>query len=98
MGKSFEDYRAEHLKEPFDLPMPGGKSIPMPLPSIDQEKAIARAIAEAREAGKLTPFTGLEVVVGTESVAQIAEAWGPLPSEAWDAVMDDAQEHFGRKN
>jgi hypothetical protein len=98
VGKSFDEYKAEHLREPFPLPMPDGKSIPVPLPTLDQEKAMARASAEAAEAGEWTPFSGLEVVVGDGDAAQIAEAWGDLPSEAWDDVMADMRKHFGRGN
>lgn len=98
MAKTFAEYQAEHLKEPFGLPMPDGTSIPFPLPSIDQEKAMAKAAAEAHEAGEWTPFSGLEVLLGAEKAAQIAEAWSALPAEAWDEVLADAREHFGRKN
>ena len=98
MGKSFADYQAEHLREPFPLPMPDGSAIPMPLPSIDQEKAMAQAAERAREAGEWTPFSGLEVLVGAEGAAQIAKAWGAGQGEAWNALMDDMREHFGRKN
>lgn len=98
MGKSFDEYKAEHLKEPFPLPMPDGKPVMLPLASIDEERAVERAAAEAREAGEWTRFSGLEVFIDPAEAARIAEAWGKLPPEAWDAVMTDMREHFGRKN
>jgi hypothetical protein len=96
MGKSFADYQAEHLKEPFPLPMPDGSEVLLPLPTIEQEKAMAKAGAEAREAGEWTPFTGIEVLVGDAKAAQIEEAWSALPPEAWDAALADMRAHFGR--
>lgn len=100
MGKSFADYQAEHTKEPFPVPMPDGTAIEMPLPTIDQEKAMTQAAAAAREAGEWTPFSGLEVLVGAGDAASIAAAWGAGDgsAEAWNALMDDMREHFGRKN
>lgn len=98
MAKTFDEYRAEHAKEPFPLPMPDGKPVLLPMASIGQEKAIERAVAAAREAGEWTRFSGLEVVAGEADAARVAQAWGDLPPEAWDAVMADAREHFGRKN
>lgn len=98
MAKTFDEYRAEHTKEPFALPMPDGKPVLLRMASIDDEKAIERAAEAAREAGEWTRFSGLEVVAGDVEAARVAEAWGKLPPEAWDAVMADAREHFGRKN
>ena len=98
MGKSFEEYRAEHLKESFPLPMPSGPAVLLPMASIDEEAAVERAIAVAREAGEWTRFTGLEVIVSAADAARIAEAWGKLPPEAWNDAMADMREHFGRKN
>lgn len=98
MGKSFEEYRAEHLKEPFPLPMPDGTTVPIPLGSIDEQAAVGAAVAAASESGELTLFTGLEVLVGKEQAAKVAEAWGALPPEAWQAVMADMREHFGAGN
>lgn len=98
MGKSFDQYKAEHLKEPFPLPMPDGSSIPLKLGTIAEEKAVLDAVAKARAAGTLTPFTGIEVLVGDVQAAEIAEAWGKLPQTAWDDVMTDRREHFGQGN
>lgn len=96
MAKSFDEYRAEHLKEPFPLPMPDGSAVLLPMASIDQEKAVQAAIAAAGD--QATRFTGLEVVAGEKNAALVAEAWGALPPEAWDAAMADMREHFGRGN
>lgn len=96
MGKTFAEYQAEHLKEPFPLPMPDGSTVPLPMASIDQEKAVQAEIALA--GAEATRFTGLEVVTGEKDAARIAEAWGKLPPEAWDALMADMRECFGRKN
>lgn len=98
MGKTFDEYLAEHTKEPFQLPMPGGAGIPLRKGSIDEQRAVLERIAAAREAGDLTPFTGLEVIAGDADAAKIAKEWGKLPPEAWDAVMADMREHFGQGN
>lgn len=98
MAKTFDEYKAEHLKEPFPLPMPDGPAVPLPKGSIDQERAVMERVAAAREAGELTPFTGLEVIAGDADAARIAAAWGALPPAAWDAVMTDMRESFGLGN
>lgn len=96
MGKTFAEYQAEHLKEPFPLPMPDGTTVPLPLASIDEQRVISERIAALGE--DATPFTGVEVLVGDAAAAKIAEAWGKLPGSAWDAVMTDRREHFGQGN
>lgn len=98
MGKTFDEYRAEHLKEPFPLPMPDGKPVLLPKDSIEQERAVLAACEAARAAGTLTPFTGLDVLVGEADAARIAEAWAKLPSSAWISAMADMREHFGQGN
>lgn len=95
MAKSFDDYRAEHSKEPFPLPMPDGKPVLLPRTTINEQVAVTRAVAEAREAGEWTPFTGLEHLVSAEDAERIKDAWGGLGPDAWDAVMADMREHFG---
>jgi hypothetical protein len=98
VAKTFDEYRAEHAKEPFPLPMPDGKPVMLPMASIDEEDAVAEAIAAAREAGQWTRFSGMEVIISTADAARVAEAWGKLPPEAWEAAMADMRAHFGRKN
>ncbi|HEX4018179.1 MAG TPA: hypothetical protein VHX15_15700 [Frankiaceae bacterium] len=97
-GKTFEQYKAEHTSEPFELPMPDGTTVALPKGSIDQHDAIKAVVAAATAAGELTRFTGTEVLVGADVAAEIAEAWGQLEPKAWDAVMADMQEHFGQGN
>lgn len=96
MAKTFAEYQAEHLKEPFPLPMPDGTTVSLPMASIDQERAVQAAIAAAGD--QATRFTGLEVVAGEKNAALVADAWGKMPPEAWEAVMADMREHFGRGN
>lgn len=98
MGKTFEQYQAEHTAEPFPLPMPDGTTVPVPKASIKETAAVKAAIEAARTEGASTPFTGLEVLVGDVAAAAIAEAWGDLPGDAWDDVMKERREHFGEGN
>lgn len=98
MGKSFGQYQAEHTKQPFELPMPDGSTVPLRKGSIDEQRAVRERVAAASEAGTLTPFTGIEVLVGDAKAAEVAAAWGELPPEAWDAAMTDMREHFGEGN
>ena len=59
----------------------------------------ALAVQHRAAAGEQrTLFTGLEVIVGEETAARVAAAWGKLPPEAWNDVMADMREHFGRGN
>lgn len=96
MGKTFAEYQAEHLGEPFPLPMPDLTTILLKKGSIDEQIAVKTAIAAAGT--EVTPFTGIEVLVGEESAAKIADAWGKLPGSAWDALMAARREHFGEGN
>lgn len=98
MAKSFDEYKAEHTREPFPLPMPGGTTVPLRKGSIDEQRAVMERVGAAREAGTLTPFTGIEVLTGDAGAAEIASAWGGLPPEAWDAAMTDMRRHFGEGN
>lgn len=99
MGKTFAEYQAEHAVEPFPLPMPDGTSIMLPRASINDQQAVRAAIsARTSKAQNSTPFTGLEVLVGDKEAERIAEAWGTLPADAWDAVLADMKEHFGQGN
>lgn len=96
MGKTFADYQAEHLKEPFQLPMPDGTSVPIRKASIEEEREVKAAVAGA--GADATPFTGIELLVGDEAAANIVAAWGALPGEAWSAAMTDMRAHFGQGN
>lgn len=97
-GKTFEQYRAEHTKAPFPLPMPGGETIPVPHATINSMGEALKAFADAREAGQPSRFAGLEASVGEEGAAKIAAAWGDMPLEAWDAMVEDMGKHFGQGN
>jgi hypothetical protein len=91
-GKTFEEYGAEYARAPFPWPMPGGASVPVPQASFDTtRKAVAAATA-----GNL--MDAVAVYAGAEAGAQIAAAWGPLPTTAVNAVFEDMRKHFGAKN
>lgn len=96
MAKTFAEYQAEHLKEPFQLPMPDGTSVPIRKVSIEEERDVKAAVAVAGL--DATPFTGIELLVGDEAAAKIAAAWGALPADAWSAAMTDMRAHFGQGN
>jgi hypothetical protein len=98
VSKTFEQYAAEHTKAPFPLPMPGGESIDVPYGSINQQLAALRAYKAAVERGEVDRFAGLEHAVGADDAAKIAEAWGTMPPEAWDAVVEDMREFHGLGN
>ena len=91
-GKTFEQYAAEYARSPFPWPMPGGASLPVPQPSFD----VTREAVAAATAGSL--MDAVTVYAGAEAGAQIAAAWGPLPSTALSAVFAEMREHFGQGN
>ena len=89
---TFEEYAAQYAREPFQWPMPKGKTIPVPQPSFDvTQKAVAAAAA-----GNL--MDAMVVYAGDDAGAQIAAAWGALPQTALNAVFADMRKHFGTKN
>lgn len=92
MGRTFEEYAAEYQRAPFPWPMPGGATVPVPQPSFD----VTRKAVDAAAAGSL--MDAVKVYAGDAAGAQIAEAWGPLPTTALSAVFDDMRKHFGSKN
>lgn len=94
MGKTFEQYRAEYARDPFQWPMPDGESpVAVPQPSLDAER---QAVAEVRKTGNM--LDGLRAYMGPDDFKRLAAAWGSLPSTALDAALDELREHFGQGN
>jgi hypothetical protein len=92
MSKTFEQYEAEYVRADFPWPMPGGAAVPVPQPSFDlTRKAVAAATAG-------TLMDAVVLYAGPEAGAEIAAAWGSLPSTALSAVFAEMREHFGAKN
>jgi len=101
MGKSFDQYRAEHLKEPFPWPMPDGSPVMIPQPDVDAERRAFTAANAAGAAGGTysdSLIAGLRTYVSDEEGQRIADAYGKLPATVLAAVVNDMREHFGQGN
>lgn len=93
MGKTFEEYAAEASRAPFPFPLPGGESVSIPQPSLEEERA---AVAAANATGQL--IDGVLTYVDEEDGQLIRDAWGKLPSIAMQSVIGDMRKYFGTKN
>jgi hypothetical protein len=101
VGKSFDEYKAEHLKEPFPLPMPDGGPVMIPQPDVNAEREAFTAANAAGAAGGTYAdglLAGLAVYAGEQDGKRIAEAYGQLPAAVLAAVVSDMREHFGQGN
>lgn len=97
MGKTFEEYQAEHLGSAFPFPLPGGGSVMIAKPTLDEERAAVAAATKAASLGGGL-MAGLLTYVSQADGEKIAAAWGALPASALNDVCEDMKAYWGRKN